>query len=63
MFDTVADCLRSRRCFRTGTIIENLASIDSLRASLEYAMSHPKTSAGSQAIRDSVKHLDHSDQL
>ncbi|MEM8727957.1 MAG: glycosyltransferase family 4 protein, partial [Chlamydiota bacterium] len=47
----------------TGTIIENLASIDSLRASLEYAMSHPKTSAGSQAIRDSVKHLDHSDQL
>ena len=47
----------------TGTIIEDLGSIDSLRASLEHAMSTPKTWVRSQAIRESVKHLDFSNQL
>jgi len=47
----------------TGTIIEDLASIDSLRASLEHAMLTPKTWVRSQAIRESVKHLDFTNQL
>ncbi|QVL57149.1 MAG: glycosyltransferase family 4 protein [Simkaniaceae bacterium] len=47
----------------TGTIIEDLSSIDSLRASLEFAMAHPKTWIRSQTIRDSVKHLDFSSQI
>ncbi|MDJ0651887.1 MAG: glycosyltransferase family 4 protein [Simkaniaceae bacterium] len=47
----------------TGTIIENLAAIDSLRTSLEHAMLAPKTWMRSQAIRESVKHLDFSNQI
>ncbi len=47
----------------TGTIIENLKSVDSLRESLSIAMMHPKTWIRSQIIRDSVKHLDFSNQL
>lgn len=47
----------------TGTIIEDLSSIDSLRTSLDFAMTHPKTWVRSQMIRDSVKYLDFSNQL
>ena len=47
----------------TGTIIEDLSKIDSLRASLNQAMEYPKTWLRSQTIRESVKHLDFSNQL
>ncbi len=47
----------------TGTIIEDLSSVNSIRESLNTAMMHPKTWIRSQTIRDSVKHLDFSNQL
>lgn len=46
-----------------GTIIENLLDPDTITESLEIAMKHPKTIASAQKIRDSVKHLDFSNQL
>lgn len=47
----------------TGTMIEDLSNIDSIRASLEQAMLTPKTWVRSQVIRESVKYLDSSNQL
>ena len=47
----------------TGTTIENLSSLDSLKGSLEIAMNHPKTWRRSNTIRSSVKHLDLPQQL
>jgi UDP-glucose:(heptosyl)LPS alpha-1,3-glucosyltransferase len=47
----------------TGSIIENLLSPESIAASLQTAMQHPKTAAQAQKCRASVEHLDYSQQL
>jgi UDP-glucose:(heptosyl)LPS alpha-1,3-glucosyltransferase len=46
-----------------GTIIESLVNIDSIFLSLKKALDNKKTLQGSQKIRDSIKHLDFSNQL
>ena len=46
-----------------GCIIENLASLDAIHASLQSALMHPKTWVRSQSIRSGVEHLDFSNQL
>ncbi|WP_194847535.1 glycosyltransferase family 4 protein [Candidatus Neptunochlamydia vexilliferae] len=47
----------------SGTVIEALQDPDSLKEALMTAMMHPKTWVRSQTIRESVKHLDLSNQV
>lgn len=46
-----------------GTIIDDLLDSHSMVAALETALKHPKTRQNSHLIRESVKHLDFSQQL
>ena len=48
---------------KTGEIIENLLDPDSLLASLQTAMRHPKTPTSAREIRKSIRALDFSHQL
>lgn len=48
---------------QNGTVIESLSSIDSLAESLKTALRHPKTKETSLKTRESVRHLDFSQQL
>jgi len=47
----------------TGSVIEDLHSVDSITSSLEMALRHPKTEASSEKIRASVKSLAYQQQL
>lgn len=46
-----------------GTLIENLLDLDSIESALQIAMMHRKTPASALAVRQSVAHLDFSQQL
>ena len=47
----------------SGALIESLADPASVAAALQHALSHPKTPARAQDIRNSVRHLDFAQQL
>ncbi len=48
---------------QTGVIIDDLCSVESIAASLEQAVRHPKTWAGALERRESVKHLNYPNQM